>query len=128
MRFLYIVAGLLSFALGAVGVILPVLPTTPFLLLAAFCFGKSSKRLHDWFIGTKMYKKHLEDFVNERAMTFETKAKILGTASTMLIIAFLMVDVIYARIFIGIVFVYKYYYFATRIKTIKKPSSIQEEE
>ncbi|MDO5291480.1 MAG: YbaN family protein [bacterium] len=120
MRLLYMAAGLLSFALGAIGVILPVLPTTPFLLLAAFCFGKSSKRLHDWFIGTKIYKKHLESFVKERAMTFETKAKILGTASTMLIIAFLMVDVIYARIFIGIVFVYKYYYFATRIKTIKK--------
>lgn len=118
MRIVYMLIGFISFALGAIGVILPILPTTPFLLLAAFCFGKSSKRLHDWFIKTNMYKKHLEAFVNNREMTKDTKIKILAFASSMLIIAFLMVDVIYARITIAIVMVFKYYYFLFKIKTV----------
>ncbi len=120
MRIIYAILGLISFALGFIGVIVPVLPTTPFWLLAAFCFGKSSKRLHDWFVGTNLYKKHLEDFVNKREMTKETKIKILALASTMLIIAFIMVDVIYARITIIAVMAFKYYYFAARIKTVRK--------
>ncbi|BBF43464.1 hypothetical protein lbkm_2152 [Lachnospiraceae bacterium KM106-2] len=120
MRIIYAIIGLISFVLGAIGVVLPVLPTTPFLLLAAFCFGKSSKRLHDWFITTNLYKKHLDGFVKNREMTLETKVKILAFASTMLLIAFFMVDVIYARITIGIVMVFKYYYFFAKIKTVRK--------
>ena len=66
---IYICIGLVAFALGAIGVILPILPTTPFLLLASFCFAKGSERFNTWFINTKVYKKHLESFVKERAMT-----------------------------------------------------------
>ena len=51
-KFIYISVGLISFALGAIGVVLPVLPTTPFLLLASFCFAKGSDRFNTWFINT----------------------------------------------------------------------------
>jgi uncharacterized membrane protein YbaN (DUF454 family) len=47
-RYLWLLAGLIFFAIGAIGIILPLLPTTPFLLLAAFCFTRSSPRLHRW--------------------------------------------------------------------------------
>ena len=57
-KFIYISVGLISFALGAIGVVLPVLPTTPFLLLASFCFAKGSDRFNTWFINTKIYRKH----------------------------------------------------------------------
>ena len=70
---IYICIGLVAFALGAIGVILPILPTTPFLLLASFCFAKGSERFNTWFINTKVYKKHLESFVKERAMTLKQK-------------------------------------------------------
>lgn len=120
MKIIYAVIGLISFLLGLIGVILPILPTTPFWLLAAFCFGKSSKRLHDWFTNTNLYKIHLEDFVTNREMTRATKIKLLSFASTMLIIAFIKVDVIYARITIIALMIFKYYYFATKIKTIDK--------
>ena len=52
----YIVVGCIGVGLGAVGAVLPLLPAFPFLLLATFCFAKSSEKLHQWFTGTKLYK------------------------------------------------------------------------
>ena len=58
----WIALGFIALALGAIGVPLPLLPTTPFLLLAAFCFAKGSERLNHWFKSTRLYKNHLESF------------------------------------------------------------------
>ena len=49
--------------LGTVGVILPILPAVPFYMATVFCFAKSSRRLHQWFLGTPLYQRHLESFV-----------------------------------------------------------------
>ena len=72
LKLLWLLLGLLCLALGCVGVILPILPSVPFFLATVFCFAKSSKKLHSWFLGTKLYKKHLESFVQKRAMTLKT--------------------------------------------------------
>ena len=61
---------------GCIGIVLLILPTVPFFLLAVFCFANSSQKLHDWFIGTKMYRKHLEFFVQRKDMTRKAKASI----------------------------------------------------
>lgn len=113
------IIGFISMGLGALGVILPILPTTPFLLLASFCFAKGSTRFHDWFINTGLYKKHLHDFVQTRSMTMRTKVTILSFASCMLMIGFIMSNVFVARVVIAFLFVFKYYYFIFRIKTLK---------
>ncbi|AGA66678.1 YbaN family protein [Brachyspira pilosicoli] len=134
MRILFIVLGFIFLGVGAIGIVVPILPTTPFLLLASFFFAKGSKRFHDWFLSTKLYKKYLESFVKSRAMTLKGKLTILIPVSCMLIITFILVDNIYARIVLVILFISKYVYFFTQIRTVsdeelsKMRISYQEEE
>lgn len=120
MKAVYFIIGMISLGLGLLGVALPVLPTAPFLLLATVALAKSSTRMHTWLTNTNLYKKHMSDFVDSRSMTLDSKIKILAFASIILIISFCLVDVIYARISIILVIVFKYYYFFARIKTIRK--------
>ena len=134
MRILFIALGFIFLGVGAVGIAVPILPTTPFLLLASFFFAKGSKRFHDWFLSTKLYKKYLESFVKSRAMTLKGKLTILIPVSWMLIITFIFVNNIYARIVLVILFISKYVYFFTQIKTVSEEElskmriSYQEEQ
>lgn len=120
MKVVLIILGFISMGIGIIGIVVPILPTTPFLLLASFFFAKGSKRFHDWFISTKIYKKYLESFVKSKAMTLKNKLTILLPVSCMLIITFIFVNNLYARIVLIILFIGKYLYFFTQIKTIAK--------
>lgn len=120
MKVVLIILGFISMGIGIIGIVVPILPTTPFLLLASFFFAKGSKRFHDWFISTKIYKKYLESFVKSKAMTLKNKFTILLPVSCMLIITFICVNNLYARIVLVILFIGKYLYFFTQIKTIAK--------
>lgn len=120
MKVVLIILGFISMGIGIVGIVTPILPTTPFLLLASFFFAKGSKRFHDWFISTKIYKKYLESFVKSKAMTLKNKFTILFPVSCMLIITFIFVNNLYARLVLIILFIGKYLYFFTQIRTIAK--------
>ena len=120
MKVVLIILGFIFMGIGIVGIVVPILPTTPFLLLASFFFAKGSKRFHDWFISTKIYKKYLESFVKSKAMTLKNKFTILFPVSCMLIITFIFVNNLYARLVLIILFIGKYLYFFTQIKTIAK--------
>ena len=87
-RILYIILGCIGLGLGAVGAILPLLPAFPFLLLAAFCFAKSSEKLHRWFINTKLYKNNLESYIKGQGMTRKTKIRIMVTVTILMSIGF----------------------------------------
>lgn len=117
-RLIWLFVGFLSIGIGAVGVVLPVLPTTPFLLLASFCLAKGSARFHNWFTGTKLYKKHLDSFVKNRSMTLKTKFSLLIPVTCMLLLAFLAMQNVYGRIFIVLLIIFKYVYFFTKIRTV----------
>ena len=119
MRYIYLMIGMISFGLGFIGIVLPILPTTPFLLLAGFCFARSSKRVHNWFVSTKAYQRHLEPFVQKRAMTLKTKICILSLASFMLAFPLFLTDLWWLKVFIIGLYIFKYYYFLFKIKTIK---------
>lgn len=125
-KFLYVTIGIISFGLGAIGVVLPVLPTTPFLLLSSFCFVRGSERFDKWFKGTKLYKKHLESFVNNRQMTLKQKVTILLFADFMLMFPLIILDSLMVKGLIVIVMLTKYWYFVFRIKTVKKEDIIKD--
>lgn len=119
-KLLYILLGFLFMGLGMLGVILPLLPTTPLLLLALFFFVKGSERFEVWFKGTKVYKKHLEGFVRDRSMTLKQKMTINLFADVMIAIPFIILDNLWVRLLLLGVVGYKYYYFFTKIKTVTR--------
>lgn len=118
LRWVWALAGFISFGLGLVGTVLPFLPTTPLILLAAFCFARSSEKLNTWFKSTKVYKKVLEGYVNKRTMTIKAKLSILIPVTILLAIAFiLMANVLVGRIVVALVWAAHVVYFGFIVKT-----------
>ncbi|MGB9754557.1 MAG: DUF454 domain-containing protein [Roseiflexus castenholzii] len=98
LRPLLLVGGTLFLVLGVLGAFLPVLPATPFFLLAAALFFRSSPRLYRWMIGHPLISPHLQRFQQERAMTMRAKATVLGLAWVMLLsAAIFLVDSLFMR-------------------------------
>ncbi|WP_280139960.1 DUF454 family protein [Mesobacillus persicus] len=114
------ILGFLFMGLGMLGVILPLLPTTPLLLLALFFFVKGSARFEAWFKETNIYKKHLEGFVRDKSMTLKQKMSINLFADVMIAIPFFIMDNLWIRLLLLGVVGYKYYYFFTKIKTVTR--------
>ena len=120
-KILYIVLGCIGVGFGAVGAVVPLLPSFPFLLLATFCFAKSSQKLHTWFIHTKMYKNNLESYVQVRGMTRATKIRIMVTVTLLMAFGFtiMMLKAIYIPcIILACVWVFHILYFIFGVKIL----------
>ena len=76
-KYLFLTAGFISMILGFIGMFLPILPTTPFMILAAFCFSKSSERLHKWLLSRPHIGKLIIDW--EKHGVIRMKAKVYST-------------------------------------------------
>ncbi|NLD72846.1 MAG: DUF454 domain-containing protein [Chloroflexi bacterium] len=77
-RYALVVAGTLCVVLGAVGVVLPVLPTTPFLLLAAALYARSSPRFYHWLLDTRLLGEYIRNYRSRRGIPLRTKVLVLG--------------------------------------------------
>lgn len=116
-KILYIFIGCISLGLGIIGVILPILPTVPFVLLAAFCFAKSSERLDSWFKNTKLYR---ENNI-KNGMTKQVKIRIMCSVTLLMSIGFIMMGlkgIVIGNIVLLIVWVFHMAYFTFGVKTV----------
>lgn len=120
-KIIYITLGCIGVGLGAVGAVVPLLPAFPFLLLAAFCFAKSSEKLYTWFVNTKLYKNNLESYVQGRGMTRATKIRIMITVTLLMSVGFIMMHrVPVGRIILACVWAFHIIYFLFGVKTLKE--------
>lgn len=118
-KIIWLILGFLGLVLGAVGAVVPMLPAFPFLMLALFSFGKSSEKLHKWFIGTKLYKNNLESFVKGQGMTWYTKIKIMITVTLLMGFGFFMMfrkDLYIPCAILGAIWLFHILYFIFGVK------------
>ena len=110
MRGFYFVVAWISLALGIIGVVLPVLPTTPFLLLTVFCFSKSSKRFEKWFANTKLYQIYVSDYLETKFIARSRKKKIIIYIYILMGISIYFAPIIYVKIGLALLTVFITYY------------------
>jgi hypothetical protein len=123
LKLVYIACGVVFFGLGIAGTVLPLLPTTPLIILAAVCFGKSSQKLHTWCISTGFYKNNVENFVKKRTMTIKAKLLLLSSVTVVMGLSFAVLTVtnvnVVVRIILLIIWLCHVIYFGFVVKTIK---------
>ncbi len=102
-RLLLILAGSISLVLGVIGIVLPVLPTTPFLLLAAFCYLRSSRRLYDWMLNNRVFGTYIYNYLTYRAVKKSVKVVTLALLWSALSVSIALVSNVYLRVFLAAV-------------------------
>lgn len=120
MRYLLLGIGGIFTLLGFAGAVLPLLPTTPFLLVAVLCFAKSSDRFHDWLIQTKVYQAYVEDFRKHRGYTMKKKIQLLISLYLVVGFSIWMVDVTMIRLGLLVMVVIQTVVLFTWVKTLPK--------
>ena len=118
---IYAILGIISFILGSIGTIVPLLPTVPFYLLATYCLARSSKRLNDWFKNTKFYQENLRDLVVCNAMSLKAKVRIMASVTLLMFIGFVLMGIkgiIPGCIVLFSIWVFHVLYFTFVIKTL----------
>lgn len=117
-RCLLLACAWISCALGFVGIVIPVLPTTPFLLLAAFLFAKSSPRCHAWIVSTKVYRTYVAAFKEAGGIPAATKVRILTVSFVLMGASAFFVRKPVVWIVLGCVALFLLYLMLVRIPTI----------
>lgn len=116
-KYVYFFTGSVSLVLGITGVFLPLLPTTPFLLLACFCYLRSSKKMYDWLINHKIFGSYIYGYLTYKAVPRKTKIGALIFLWSTLIISMILLDSPHIRIFLAVVGIGVTFHLAT-LKTM----------
>ena len=115
----YLIVAGISFVLGVIGIFLPLLPTTPLLLLTSVCLVKSSDKLNEKFMQSQIYQNHLKGFHEKGVMTLKAKLMLVIPVSLLLLTMFIIIDNPTMRMIIVIMFLLKVGVFC-KMKTIKE--------
>ena len=104
-RWTFVTLGWIFFILGIIGILLPVMPTAPFILLAAGCWARSSKRVHFWLINHKYFGKFVRDWENNHAVPLYAKvlATVMMAASTIMLFYRLSADMMWVAWLVAVV-------------------------
>lgn len=97
-RGLFLLAGLCSLGLGILGIVLPILPTVPFILLAAYCFARSSNRLHRWLMQHPWFAEPLKNWQEKKAIRKDLKRKAYMVSSLSFIVSIAIVPLIWVKV------------------------------
>lgn len=117
-RIFWLLLGCISMGIGAVGVVLPILPTFPFQLLALFGFAKSSAKMENWFRSTGLYRKHLEPLMEKKTMTRRAKITVMLSMTLFMGIGFWFMDSVpVGRVILTLVWLFHMIYFTKGIRT-----------
>ncbi|WP_372872451.1 YbaN family protein [Shewanella sp.] len=100
-RSLLLVTGLVSLLLGIAGVFLPLLPTVPFVLLSAFCFARSSERLHSWLLAHPWFSDALNNWEQKKAIRKGLKRKAMLLSSLSFMVSIAVVPLLWVKIMLG---------------------------
>ena len=104
--------------LGAVGILLPILPTTPFFIAAACLFAKCSQRFHQWFLNTKLYKRYIEQAVKNGCMERKAKKQMMLTLGIVFALGILFSPTL-AKVVIFMIAAIHFYVLIFRIRTVE---------
>ena len=104
LRGLLLISGILSVIIGLIGVFLPILPTTPFLLLAAFCFAKSSHNFYYWLLHNRLFGEYIKDYREKRGVPLKVKVFAISFLwITILVSAFIIIQILYISILLVLI-------------------------
>lgn len=119
-KLMLVAVGSLFLALGAIGAVVPMLPSFPFLFISAWAFAGSSKRLDARFKKTKLYQNMLQDYAQERCMTVKNKARVMLMVTALMSIGFVVMGrkgIVLGCAVLFVVWIFHIVYFALVVKT-----------
>ncbi len=125
-RILLIVAGTISLVLGIIGAFLPVLPTTPFILLTLYCYVRSSQRMYAWVMRSRWAGKHVKNVLAGRGIPLSVKVFAIVVSLCMMGYVGIMNDSVRVWAMLGTLFAVQLY-FMIRIPTYREPKDLPVE-
>lgn len=126
MRYVLIVLGIVFTLIAFIGAVLPLLPTTPFLILAAICFTNSSRKFKIWLESTQIYKNYVENLKKYKGYTMKEKIRILISLYIVVGFSIFMISNLYIRIGLMIMVVIQTIVLFTFVKTL--PANFNQEK
>lgn len=121
-KIIWLIGGCISLVFVGIGVVVPMIPYFPFLMLSACCFAKSSEKLHQWITNTDLYKQNIDSFVKGKGMTVGAKIKVMTMATMMMAGGFIVMytkGIFFPCYVLAGVWIMHMFIFIFRIKTYK---------